>query len=262
MHDWIPATAGFLSGLTQVLAEQPFDTVKTRLQSRLNSFTSYRGGVELLRNLERPQALLQGLTPRLCTYSLIKLSLFNTYESLKRHRHWGAAMSGAVAGTLNTVISCPQDMLKSRLQVQVARAGGVYIGPVATIRSLVQGHGVGVFYRGWPPLVLRDCIGYGLLYQTFESTRASGLIPVWLCGGLSGTTFYFCTLPIDRVKTVMMTQDLAHPSYSTARACFVDLVQREGLTGMYRGCWPTLMRTFVGQAVALSVYDWATSAMS
>jgi hypothetical protein len=33
-----------------------------------------------------------------------------------------------------------------------------------------------------------------------------------------------------------------------------SLVAREGLTGLYRGTPATLLRTFVGQAVALSVY--------
>ena len=31
-----------------------------------------------------------------------------------------------------------------------------------------------------------------------------------------------------------------------------------GILGFYRGCGPTLARTACGQAVALSVYDWAS----
>ena len=65
--------------------------------------------------------------------------------------------------------------------------------------------------------------------------------------GLSGVAFYMSTLPIDRVKTVMMTQDFARPEYRSAAECFRDLYAREGLAGMYRGCLPTIARTFCGQ---------------
>ena len=33
-----------------------------------------------------------------------------------------------------------------------------------------------------------------------------------------------------------------------------DVFAREGILGLYRGCSPTLLRTFVGQAVALTAY--------
>ena len=36
-----------------------------------------------------------------------------------------------------------------------------------------------------------------------------------------------------------------------------DVVASDGWRGLYRGCGPTLCRTFVGQATALTVYDWA-----
>jgi len=51
----------------------------------------------------------------------VKASLFGLFERL--HGLWGsAALAGAAAGGLNTALSCPADVLKSRLQVQVVVA--------------------------------------------------------------------------------------------------------------------------------------------
>lgn len=168
-------------------------------------------------------------------------------------------LAGGVAGGINTVISCPQDVLKSRLQMQIVAGAGAYKGPIKTTQYLFRKYGASVFYRGWRPLVMRDTLAYAVLFSIFFKTKESGAVPVWLCGGLSGVGFYMSTLPIDRIKTVMMTQSFSRPEYSSAWQCFRDLYTREGITGMYRGCLPTLARTFCGQAVALTVFDKATN---
>ena len=119
--------------------------------------------------------------------------------------------------------------------------------------------GVRVLFRGIAPLMLRDAIGYALLYTVyFEGKRLKALraVPSWVLGGLAGTTFYAATLPIDRVKVMMQTSALgARPR--SLRSCCSELRQQKGsmLRALYRGSAPTLARTFVGQAVALTVYD-------
>ena len=120
--------------------------------------------------------------------------------------------------------------------------------------------------------VLRDTIGYAGLFSVYtygtETERGTHL-PVWLWGGLSGLAFYLPTLPLDRVKTIMMTQPLVGQpasadgavTYSSATACFRDIYSRGGLRLLYRGAAPALGRTFVGQAAALSVYNLSTTYM-
>ena len=98
---------------------------------------------------------------------------------------------------------------------------------------------------------------------------------------MSGFGFYVLTLPIDRAKTVLMTDPLLPSGWrdsisgasgwrdSTSRALgWRNLISRasgwraaqgvvaaEGWRGLYRGCSVTLLRTFVGQAVGLTVYS-------
>jgi solute carrier family 25 (mitochondrial carnitine/acylcarnitine transporter), member 20/29 len=261
--------AGALSGGAQVLAEHPLDTLKVRMQSKNAEFEATRRpplrlAAHTLRT-EGARAFFQGLTPRLLTYSAVKFSLFQLFERAHAETHSTLA-AGALAGAANTLVSCPQDALKSRLQVQVVvraqqqrrrQQRPAYRGPARTARAMLAEGGAGAFYRGWRPLLLRDTVGYGVLYSIYLHGKESGpaWVPAWAWGGLSGLGFYLSTLPVDRVKTVMMTQPPGKPLYRSATAAFRDIAAVEGAMGLYRGCAPTLARTFLGQAVALSVFD-------
>ena len=254
--------AGAVSGFAQVLAEQPFDTIKVRLQSRALTFDGFLGPAALVRHTyaaEGTRAFFQGVTPRLCTYSAVKASLFALFERL-REATGSVAAAGGLAGGLNTLVSCPQDVLKSRLQVQIASGPGHYLGPLATAAALYRARGLRAFYAGWAPLACRDVPGYALLYSVYVYGRDRTTLPTWLVGAASGVSFYISTLPVDRVKTVMMTQPLDRPHFSTARAAFLEIYSTSGILGFYRGCGPTLARTACGQAVALTAYDWASAA--
>jgi len=279
------AYAGALSGFFQVLAEQPFDTIKVRLQSRALSFDTYAGSSALVRDTwkkEGTRAFFQGVTPRLLTYSAVKASLFSLFERFHEASE-SPAIAGGVAGGLNTIISCPADVLKSRLQVQIASVQS-YRGPMATACSLFQQHGIKVFYKGWTALIARDVPGYAMLYSIYVHGRASTaleVLPTWVIGGAAGVGFYLLTLPIDRAKTMMMTQTLTISDVSSGvPACdkgqskpikqrvlsiseaVSEILAKEGAKGLYRGCWPTLLRTFVGQATALTVYEKAQTVLA
>ena len=77
---------------------------------------------------------------------------------------------------------------------------------------------------------------------------------VAVVGAAAGVAFYGSTLPIDRVKTIMMTQDLRRPRFASPVDCARDIYLHQGLRGFYRASLPTLLRTACGQAVALTVY--------
>ena len=110
--------------------EHPLDSIKVRQQSGLKVFNSHaRGGggsgapgtFDVLRSTVREEgvrALFQGISPRLLTYSAVKMSLFALYEGC-RPVVGSAAAAGFLAGAINSCVSCPADFIKSQLQVQV-----------------------------------------------------------------------------------------------------------------------------------------------
>mmetsp|Transcript_33232 Transcript_33232/g.95904 ORF Transcript_33232/g.95904 Transcript_33232/m.95904 type:complete len:174 (-) Transcript_33232:987-1508(-) len=131
--------AGGGAGVAQVAAEYPFDTVKTRVQS---TALSYRGPVDcIVRTFQREgvRAFYQGVTPRLLTYGVVKSTLFSIYE--RAHGVCGStALAGAMAGAVNTLVSCPVEIIKSKLQIYQRLPGKVYDGPLQRAQALIAAH--------------------------------------------------------------------------------------------------------------------------
>eukprot|EP00306_Pavlova_sp_CCMP459_P016998 CAMPEP_0185208410 /NCGR_PEP_ID=MMETSP1140-20130426/61989_1 /TAXON_ID=298111 /ORGANISM="Pavlova sp., Strain CCMP459" /LENGTH=223 /DNA_ID=CAMNT_0027776127 /DNA_START=63 /DNA_END=734 /DNA_ORIENTATION=- len=206
---------------------------------------------------EGPRALFLGIWPRLLTYGAVKMSLFGFYEHFRRDT-WGLspAAAGALAGLSNSVMSCPADVVKSRCQVAMlqAGAGSAPVQFMRTLRDLVTVHGARSLFTGLLPLAARDTLGYAILFSVFDVGQQQNVVPSWMVSGLAGCSFYAATLPVDRVKAVMMTQSFSRPAYGSWFVAARSIVAEEGLQGLYRGVVPTLARTFVGQAVGLTVY--------
>ena len=238
------AWAGLASGVAQVLAEHPLDTIKIRLQSRALAFDVLEGPRAVASKAlseEGVSALFRGLVPRLLTYAPVKSTLFAQYDF-----YGGTPWAGALAGGCNTLLSCPVDALKSRVQTRQDATSWHVV-----MRQMYREGGLTAFYRGWLPLFCRDVPGYFLLFGVYDYGRE---LPQPLVGAAAGVAFYGSTLPIDRVKTIMMTQDLRRPRFASPVDCARDIYQRDGLRGFYRASLPTLLRTACGQAVALTVY--------
>ena len=238
------AGAGLASGISQVLAEHPLDTIKIRLQSRALAFDVLEGPRAVAAKAlseEGVSALFRGLVPRLLTYAPVKSSLFAQYDY-----YGGTPWAGALAGGCNTLLSCPVDALKSRVQTRQ----DMMTWPNVMRQMFVEG-GIGAFYKGWLPLFCRDVPGYFLLFGVYDYGRE---LPQPLVGAAAGVAFYGSTLPIDRVKTVMMTQSIVNPRFASPVDCARDIYLHQGVRGFYRASLPTLLRTACGQAVALTVY--------
>ena len=238
------AGAGLASGISQVLAEHPLDTIKIRLQSRALAFDVLEGPRAVAAKAlseEGVSALFRGLVPRLLTYAPVKSTLFAQYDF-----YGGTPWAGALAGGCNTLLSCPVDALKSRVQTRQDNKSWVVV-----MRQMYREGGLTAFYRGWLPLFCRDVPGYFLLFGVYDYGRE---LPQPLVGAAAGVAFYGSTLPIDRVKTVMMTQSILNPRFASPVDCARDIYLHQGVRGFYRASLPTLLRTACGQAVALTVY--------
>eukprot|EP01079_Euglenida_sp_SAG-EU17-18_P012008 gene12008-330_t len=166
--------------------------------------------------------------------------------------------AGAAAGLCNSTISCPVDWIKSVAQ------GMIPVGLCALLIPKVA-HGQDVQatpFTGLAPMACRDTLGYGVLFTAFAYLTQTGL-PSPVAGGLSGLAFYMAVLPLDRVKVIMQTQpaSVGNQAFVSSLACLRSVCTLEGLAGLYKGSGPTLLKTFLGQAVALSTFKALTAAL-
>lgn len=127
------------------------------------------------------------------------------------------------------------------------------------IKTFKQSGAPGVF-KGLGVTGVRDFLGYGLYFATYEAlTRSSlgshpiGTASMLMAGGLSGTVSWILTYPLDVVKTRLQVDP---GKYSSFADCLKKSVQSEGLVCLTRGLTPTLIRAFPTNAVTFTVVTW------
>ena len=124
---------------------------------------------------------------------------------------FGAA--GATAGAVITTIACPFELTKLSAQISVLNAhnaskGNPVVqsyqnpGTIRTARALVRNRGFAGLYCGFNFHLMRDAIGTGVYFMTYESCKqllanARGNSPasptaVVVAGGLCGLVSWAC----------------------------------------------------------------------
>jgi len=168
-------------------------------------------------------------------------------EGVRYHPYWTHFAAGCLAGLATFVISAPTEVVKCRTQVvrenslpasaSAAAPGGSAVSAssntssMAVAKQLWRTTGVKAFYHGGTVTALRDSIGYGFYYLSYEVAKegwdrifasreahggesngdGSGSMnpaKVLLCGGLAGVATWASVFPLDVVKTRVQTQDL------------------------------------------------------
>ncbi len=130
---------GFLGDLAASVVYVPSEVLKTRLQLQgkhnnphFHSGYNYRGTVDAARTIVRtegPAAMFHGYKATLyrdLPFSALQFMFYEQFQAWARHykqsRDIGVGfelLTGATAGGLAGVITCPLDVVKTRLQTQV-----------------------------------------------------------------------------------------------------------------------------------------------
>ncbi|KAJ2803215.1 Mitochondrial carrier protein ymc2 [Coemansia guatemalensis] len=283
--------AGSVGGIAQVLAGQPFDTVKVRLQTQPDI---YKGTMDAVRKTVQNDGFggfYKGTTTPLVGVGLCVSVQFLVVEQMKRY--FGRLnntpsnqapmltptqlyISGAAAGVANSVISGPVEHVRVRLQVQTSGAAAQYKGPIDCIRKIYRSFGTAGIYKGQVPTIIRELNGFGMYFLAYEALvqrkmaetgkARSEISSVLVClyGAAAGFAMWLTSYPIDVVKSKMQTDGFAGSSqkYSGSIDCIRKTFEKEGLRGFFRGISPCLLRaapanaaTFIGFEMAIRALD-------
>jgi hypothetical protein len=133
-----------------VVAGQPLDTLRIRLQQRGCAQRSLAGAWRALAAAEGPRALFRGMSYPLYTTALQNAVTFQAQRAAERGLHAAGAApgmastcaAGMFAGAVQTFISSPVELLKIRLQLQRAHPGAPdYVGPLGMLRRVLRDEG-------------------------------------------------------------------------------------------------------------------------
>ena len=189
-------------------------------------------------------------------------------------------LSGSVSAVVSRAVISPLDVLKIRQQLCVERRPASLI---STLHSMVASEGVLSLWKGNLAAELM-VVPYGavsfLTYSTVKRTlqswstspslsssssplllllpvSLSGYIPL-LAGSASGVCATLATYPLDLLRTRFVAQRSSAPLlYTSLWHAVSDIVARDGLSGLYRGLWPTLVGIVPLMALQFQTYETA-----
>lgn len=297
--DILPGVSG---GIARVLVGQPFDTIKTRLQvmgagtalaARLPPSDVYLNSNDCLRKMIKHEgaiSLYRGVTAPLVGNIVLLGIHFPAFNRARKEldtllpptpgdtsfAHAKTLAAGGVAGLLGSVVSCPSEHVRTKMQLQrraqmTARMGlqvqglEAYRGGLDCAVKIAQRHGLAGLYRGFTSTVLRDTQGYAWFFYGYERTISAFTGPgktradlsygqVLTAGIVAGFGLWGSMFPIDTIKSKLQGDSLTNPQYKSTYDCYKQTVAVEGQRGLWRGFSAAMYRAIpVNGAIFLAV---------
>lgn len=174
---------GVTGGIVNSFLASPIEHVRIRLQTQTGSGTNaeFKGPLECIKKLRHNKALLRGLTPTILreghgcgTYFLVYEALIANQMNRRRGLErkdipaWKLCIFGALSGTALWLMVYPLDVIKSVMQTDNLQKPkfGNSISSVA--KTLYANGGIGAFFKGFGPTMLRAAPANGATFATFE----------------------------------------------------------------------------------------------
>ncbi|OQR81608.1 solute carrier family 25, member 30-like [Thraustotheca clavata] len=173
-----------------------------------------------------------------------------------------------IANASAAAITNPIDVLKVRMQLEgelastrdMPRRYPSFLGGARTIYS---GEGIKGFYKGLVPSVARDGFYSGIRLGAYEPMKEllgatdphhTPLYLKILAGAITGAFGSALANPTDLIKIRMQGEGNRYPN---VRAAFQDIVEHDGVKGLWKGVGPTMKRAALLTASQIPTYDHA-----
>lgn len=186
---------GAISGATGTIVSHPFFRLKTEKQNEAKI---------TLDNLKNIKWLYSGLNWAMVGYSIEKMLVFGTYNSLRNHD-----VNPTIAGLTSGVIAAFSVTPFEQLTIDKQRGKINY-----SLKHL---------YSGIIPTIIRESVGFGVHFTTYEFFTSKfnperKVIGTIFCGILSVTCGWCVILPADRIKTQIQSGNFNLKTYNVLKS--------------------------------------------
>lgn len=252
-----------------ILTMYPVDTIKTRMQ--LRQPIQWSNPALLFRGV---QGSLVGQVPygvlTFGSYEMYKKYLLQKYPTAGKYNVFLFAIAAVLGDITGSGWLCPSEVLKQQMQ------GGMYASTMDAIQGIwKKGGGISGFYQGYfgglardVPFRVAQLTSYEItknIYLRAKSSKESNttqnatltnapllLSPIEsaVCGAVAGTFSAAVTAPLDRIKTILMTE-----GGGSVLSCARKIVAEEGTKGLFAGIVPRV--TYIAPSVVIffTVYE-------
>lgn len=182
MNQSLSVLTGATAGATESFVVVPFELVKIRLQDKASA-GKYNGMVDCVIKTvknEGPLTLYQGLESTMWRHILWNAGYFGCIFQVRqllpkadsqRGQMLNDLISGAIGGTVGTIVNTPLDVVKSRIQNTPKVPGQIpkYNWAFPSVATVFKEEGFGALYKGFLPKV---SLFHSLFCQGCILTRA------------------------------------------------------------------------------------------
>jgi solute carrier family 25 carnitine/acylcarnitine transporter 20/29 len=174
------------------------------------------------------------------------------------------ALGGLGAGALQSLLICPVELIKIRIQLQ--KNIGNFGTPMSLAKNIWKNEGICGIYRGLGITLLRDAPALGFYFGTYEYMREKlhpgcretceeNMSTVFIAGGFAGMSSWLFNYPTDVIKTRLQAQTSSSMKYKGILDCTLKIIKEEGSIVLWRGLGATLVRAFVMNSAIFPVYQ-------
>ncbi|EDV24393.1 uncharacterized protein TRIADDRAFT_5000, partial [Trichoplax adhaerens] len=279
--------AGAAAGAACVVAGQPLDTVKVKMQTFSHL---YRGSLQCFMQTfksEGLRGLYAGSSPAFLTNVAENSVLFLSYgqclsatqylfhkDSIEDLKPVHRAIAGSMAAVVATLVICPTELVKCRLQAhaqlveKMLSEGGSFIlqsrmSSLKVLSSVLREEGIRGLYRGYSSTLIRDPGGYFFFFFGYEFTKKAltpkdsepgCVLTTMFAGGMGGAALWTVIYPLDLVKS--RQQVFAKAEQRGFVRMLSEISRTTGFFSLYRGLAPTIIRSFPANGALFLTYEY------
>ncbi|CAL1573647.1 unnamed protein product [Knipowitschia caucasica] len=280
----IDLSAGAVGGAACVFSGQPLDTAKVKMQTFP---TMYRGFVHCFMSTYRQmgvRGLYQGTTPALMANIAENSVLFMSYGFCQQVIRLAAglpsetvlsdmqkACAGSVASIFSSLVLCPTELVKCRLQAMYEMEASGKISKShntvwSVVKSIMKTEGFVGFFNGLTTTIAREVPGYFCFFGAYELCRSTfaehmkcdkddiGVLPIIFSGGLGGGCLWLVVYPMDCVKSRIQVMSMTAKQGGFFKT-LMTIARTEGVRALYSGLTPTMVRTFPANGALFLGYE-------
>ncbi|XP_040569151.1 mitochondrial ornithine transporter 1 [Lepeophtheirus salmonis] len=283
-HSLIDLLSGSLAGCSNVLIGLPFDTLKVKMQTYPLVYPTFSSAfIKTFKNEGILKGFYSGYGPSLAANVGENAVLFYAYGwcrecvlpnffgvSSNASPIWNA-IAGSMASTFSSLVLCPTEMVKCRLQVQRQLYANTKnsISAYEIIRSTWKNEGIAGFYKGLTATWARELPGYFALFLGYEGAKSFflsrksqndqelGSLSTIFCGGLGGFTYWLFVFPMDVIKSRIQVRG----DPNSVLRVGINIIKTEGVRSIYRGVSAALIRSFPSTGALFLTYETSNSAL-
>jgi hypothetical protein len=166
--------------------------------------------------------------------------------------------ASTVSTTICSIVSTPQMVLTDRIMA------GVYPSFPKAVSSIYKKEGFLGFYTGWWPALAQKIPSYGLTWMFFQDfkeryrryyNKKPSSKDNFLLGALAAAGATTVMIPMDTIKTRLVTQLEGPMAYKGVTDCFMRILKEEGPKAFYRSLPPRLFSVVPMIAIQFGVYE-------